>query len=102
MKNFLKKCSELKVLSIFYVSASNYTCFDGYICYSLYGKSIRGSTNSVAIACSNDPNCTAFRYNPKEKVGFLCTNFDAFHVRRIRLYDEDEWKLCEFGSGKSI
>ena len=54
------------------------------------------------MACSNDPNCTAFRYNPKEKVGFLCTNFDAVHESEISIYDEDEWKLCEFDSGKSM
>ena len=54
------------------------------------------------MACSNDPNCTAFRYNPKEKVGFLCTDFDAVHLSKRIGYDDDEWKLCEFGSGKSI
>ena len=81
---------------------SNYSCFDGYYCSSLYGKSIRGSNNLVAIACSNDPNCTAFRYNPKNNLGFLCKDFDVEHVSKIGLYDEDEWKLCEFDSGKNM
>ena len=56
----------------------------------------------VAIACAMDPNCTAFRYNPKIKLGFLCKEFDTRHTSEIARYDEDEWKLCKFDSGKSI
>ena len=81
---------------------NDYTCFDGYICSSFYGKSIRGSNDLVANACSMDPNCTAFRYNPKVKLGVLCKEFDAKHVSKIGAYNEDEWKLCEFDSGKGI
>ena len=81
---------------------NNYTCFDGYICSSLYGKSIRGSNDLVAIACSMDPNCTAFRYNPNAQLGFLCKDFDAEHISKYGygVYGEDEWKLCEFDAGK--
>ena len=49
-----------------------------------------------------DPNCTAFRYNPKAKLGFLCKEFDAKHTSEINGYNEDEWKLCEFDTGKGI
>ena len=81
---------------------NNYTCFDGYICSSLYGKSIRGSNDLVANACSMDPNCTVFRYNPKRTVGFLCKKIDPKHTYKIWEYEEDEWKLCEFDTGKDI
>ena len=61
----------------------------------------------VAIACSNDPNCTAFRYNPSAELGFLCKDFDAGHINKYGIYGEDEWtfmndewKLCEFDAGK--
>ena len=48
-----------------------------------------------------DPNCTAFRYNPKKKFGFLCKDFDPKHTSETHgFYHEDEWKLCEFNSGK--
>ena len=49
-----------------------------------------------------DPNCTAFRYNPKTKFGFLCKEFDPKHTNKISRYDADEWKLCEFDTGKGI
>ena len=49
-----------------------------------------------------DPNCTAFRYNPKKKIGFMCKQFDPEHTSETRLYQEDEWKLCEFDSGTDI
>ena len=49
-----------------------------------------------------DPNCTAFRYNPKAKLGFLCKEFDAEHVRKRNVYTEKEWKLCEFDTGYDI
>ena len=87
----------------FYVLATNYTCFDGYFCSSLYGKAIRGDKDLLAISCSMDPNCTAFRYNPKKKIGFKCTHFDPKHTSEaFGHYQEDEWKLCEFDSGKGI
>jgi len=75
-------------------TASNYSCFDGYICSSFYGKSIRGGNDLVAMACSMDSNCTAFRYNQKQSIGFLCEEFDAKNA-------DDEWKLCEFDSGSN-
>ena len=82
---------------------SNYTCFDDYICSSFYGKSIRGSNDLVAVACSKDPNCTAFRYNPKKNIGFMCKQFDLKHTSETDgNYQEDEWKLCEFDSGNGI
>lgn len=56
----------------------------------------------VAIACSMDPNCTTFRYNPETKLGFLCRDFDAKHTSFIPEYKEDEWTLCEFDTGKGI
>ena len=81
---------------------SNYTCFDGFICSSLYGKSIRGGRDLVAMACSIDPNCKAFRHNPKTKLGFLCKSSDVKHTSKIDGYNEDEWKLCVIDSGKCI
>ena len=50
-----------------------------------------------------DPNCTAFRYNPNAQLGFLCKDFDAEHISKngYGVYGEDEWKLCEFDSGKT-
>ena len=48
------------------------------------------------MACSMDSNCTAFRYNEKERLGFLCEEFDA------KKSLNDEWKLCEFDSGKNM
>ena len=54
------------------------------------------------MACSKDPNCTAFRYNPITKLGFLCEGFDPKPTSKIVAYEEDEWKICEFDSGKRM
>ena len=90
----------VKLKSCISFSASNYTCHDDYFCSSLYGRSIRGSNDSVAMACSMDSDCKAFRYNPKTKLGFMCKEFDPKHTSTIPLYKEGDWKLCEFDSGK--
>merc|ERR1719270_2197957 len=42
-------------------TATNYTCFEGYFCSSIYGKAIRGDKDLLATSCSMDTNCTAFR-----------------------------------------
>ena len=88
----------VKLKSCISFSAGNYTCHDDYFCSSLYGRSIRGSNDSVAMACSKDSDCKAFRYNPKTKLGFMCKEFDPKHS--LPKYVEGDWKLCEFDSGK--
>jgi len=67
-----------------------YSCLPGY-CSSMYGKSIHGNNNSVALACAMDPKCKAFRYSSQNKFGFLCDSLD-------RKKGYGDWELCGFWS----
>ena len=86
---------------------TNYTCWKGYYCSSLYDNSIWESIDSVAFACSSDSNCKAFRYNPNDGYGFKCNEFDPTkstedHVINNLInhrYKKEDWILCSFESG---
>ena len=80
------------LIAYFYFQVKPYSCVSGY-CTSLYGNSIKGSKESIAMACAIDSNCKAFRHSSKNGFGFLCDEADM-------KYGYDDWKLCRFGSGQ--
>ena len=83
------------------ILANNYTCSNGYYCSSLYGKSISGSKDFIAMDCSSDANCSAFRYSPKNGIGFKCK--DSYPIStEDRGYDKDDWEICNFDLGKNL
>ena len=103
----VKKIISFLAHIIKYSLANDYTCFDGYYCTSFYGNSIRGNNDSIAKACSLDSNCKAFRYSWKKGYGFKCKKFEPKSTmvnEIVRLiageYEQDEWSICRFGSGK--
>ena len=95
---------------MFHNLATNYTCWKGYYCSSLYDYAIWEGIDSVALACSSDSNCKAFRYNPNDGFGFKCTEFDLtkssiFRDNYYALYNrykKEDWILCSFESGQNI
>ena len=51
-----------------------YRCNTGF-CHPVYGSRIRGNSNDVALACSNDhPKCKAYRYSASRGYGELCAS----------------------------
>ena len=90
--------SYVEVLNITYlriskISVKEYKCFDALCRESFYGHSIKGSKDSVARECANDPDCKAFQYSSKHRTGFFCNDTDA-----IKSLKHDDWELCNFGS----
>ena len=61
---------------------------------SLYGTSVKGSNDSVAMECAKDLNCKAFRYSSKHRIGFFCNDTDVWGT----VEELKDWKLCSFGS----
>jgi len=78
-----------------YCVANNYTCWNGYFCSSLYGNSISGSKDFIAMECSSDVNCSAFRYSPSNGYGFKCKNSFPINAEDSG-YQKDDWELCTF------
>ena len=69
-----------------------YKCFPGR-CPSFYGPPISGNTDRVALACSIDPKCVAFRHSTKHGFGYLCGESDAMN-------SYDDWVLCKIDPGE--
>ena len=80
-------------LGIYLLSVEKYTCFDGQCDNLFYGNSVKGSNDSVAKECAKDPKCKAFRYSSKHRIGFFCSETDAYYRSPY-----EDWKLCSFGS----
>ena len=56
------------------VQSFTYQCSEGY-CGPTYGYSIKGSSEDVAKACSNDhPKCKAYQYSAHYGRGVLCAS----------------------------
>ena len=68
-----------------------YTCFPGR-CSSMYGQHITGNNDSVALACTTDPRCKAFRHSAKSGFGHLCAGSEARN-------GYDDWVLCTINPG---
>ena len=81
---------------------SNYTCYDGWFCTSLYGRLIRSSIDSVAMACSMDSNCKAFWYKQKTNFGFMCKEIDRIKTPLVHENGFEVWQIFEFDSGKVV
>jgi len=77
---------------------NNYTCFNGYYCSSFYGNSISGSKDFIAMECSSDVNCRAFRYSPKNGFGFKCKDSHPTNNGMSYGYEKNDWTLCKFDS----
>ena len=87
---------------VYFISVNNYTCWNGYYCSSLYGNSISGSKDSIAMECSSDVNCSAFRYSPKNGFGFKCKDSYPTNEGMSEGYEKNDWTLCNFESGKNM
>ena len=74
------------VTSFLFLLVNSYTCFQGY-CDSIYGKHIKSTNDSLALECSKDPKCKAFRYSTKYGLGYLCNDFDVRNAY-------EDWLLC--------
>ena len=68
-----------------------YECYPGR-CESIYGHYIQGDNDSVAIACTKDPKCKAFRFSAKLNFGYFCAKSD---IRKTY----DDWKTCKVNPG---
>ena len=56
------------------VPTSAYQCNTGY-CEPSYGRSVVGTSNDVAKACSNDhPKCQAYYHSAIAGYGYLCSS----------------------------
>ena len=87
---------------VYFILVNNYTCRNGYYCSSFYGNSISGSNDSIAMECSSDVNCSAFRYSPKNGFGFKCKDSNPTSYVESYGYEKNDWTLCKFDSGKNM